>query len=100
MPVRRGRKGLIVTRGKASRREIDMSIQFTKRKAPWSFMEVEFITRMQWSDEFHPFTCPNRGTNHGEFGLPDLGALIATPGGWICQYCDYTQDWAYRYMLP
>ena len=24
--------------------------------------------------------------------------LIATPDGWICPSCDYTQDWAHGFM--
>ena len=85
--------------GKAPERT-DMSIDFTQVKAPWTPEQVEFITKMQWDPGLHPFTCPNRGTDHKTYGLPDLGALIATPSGWICQYCDYTQDWAYGFMLP
>ena len=46
----------------------------------------------------HPFTCPNRGDgNHFDNGS-DLGALIPTVRGWICQCCDYTQDWAHDFM--
>lgn len=46
----------------------------------------------------HPFTCPNRGDgNHFDNGA-DLGALIPTTRGWICQCCDYTQDWAHGFM--
>lgn len=49
------------------------------------------------------FTCPNRsdagpgGQAHGQEG-GDLGVLVATPAGWICPHCDYTQDWAHAFM--
>ena len=47
----------------------------------------------------HPFTCPNRGDGkHFDNGI-DKGALIPTVRGWICQCCDYTQDWAHDFML-
>ena len=44
----------------------------------------------------HPFTCPNRGDHPSIAG--DYGTLIPTVRGWICQCCDYTQDWAHPFM--
>lgn len=44
----------------------------------------------------HPFTCPNRH-DHPEIG-GDNGILIPTVRGWICQFCDYTQNWAHDFM--
>jgi len=34
----------------------------------------------------HPYTCGNYS------GHPKL---IATMGGWVCQRCEYRQDWAH-----
>lgn len=43
----------------------------------------------------HPYTCANRGDDrHGRHG-GDLGVLIATPDGWVCPYCSYTQAWSH-----
>jgi len=58
--------------------------------------EVNSLNQYQCSG-FHPFTCPNRGSQHFSNGI-DLGVLIPTTRGWICQYCDYTQDWAHDFM--
>jgi len=46
----------------------------------------------------HPFTCPNRSDGRHFDNGSDLGALIPTVRGWICQCCDYTQDWAHAHM--
>ena len=44
----------------------------------------------------HPYTCANRGDgNHRAIGS-DLGMLIPTINGWICPFCDYTQDWRHE----
>lgn len=55
----------------------------------------------KWAEPFarmHPFTCPNRGDgNHRENGI-DLGGLVPTVRGWVCQFCDYQQDWAHGFM--
>lgn len=60
--------------------------------------EVKHLDDYQRSGRFHPFTCANRGDgNHRENAI-DLGGLIPTTRGWICQYCDYTQDWAHDFM--
>jgi hypothetical protein len=37
----------------------------------------------------HPFTCPNHSQE---------GVLVPTVKGWVCQFCDYTQDWAHDFM--
>jgi hypothetical protein len=48
---------------------------------------------------FHPLTCANRGDGqHGREG-GDLGLLVATPDGWICPHCGYTQTLTYAPML-
>jgi hypothetical protein len=45
----------------------------------------------------HPFTCPNRGGHPEVAG--DKGILVPTVRGWICPFCDYTQDWAHDFMM-
>jgi hypothetical protein len=67
-------------------------------KPPWTPREVTKLNEYQNSGYMHPFTCPNRGDGHGQFN-GDLGALVATVRGWICPYCDYTQDWAHDFMF-
>lgn len=60
--------------------------------------EVVALNANQVNPRLHPFTCPNRGDgNHRELN-GDLGALFATTRGWICPFCDYTQDWAHASM--
>lgn len=52
----------------------------------------------QTQGPIHPFTCPNRGDGSHRKAYGDLGALVATTRGWICPFCDYTQDWAHDFM--
>lgn len=55
------------------------------------------MNKYQIAGNFHPFKCPNRGDgNHRQFN-GDLGALVATRKGWICPWCDYTQDSGYNF---
>lgn len=56
--------------------------------------QVEHLTAFQTRNDFHPFTCANRndGNHRGD------GILVPTVRGWICQYCDYKQDWAHEFM--
>lgn len=61
--------------------------------APWPPEQVKHLNTWQTAGYLHPFTCPNRGDHTGE------GDLVATPDGWVCSQCDYTQDWAYRQMV-
>lgn len=52
-----------------------------------------------WDPDFpamHPFTCGNRD-NHPDMA-GDKGVLVPTVRGWICPFCDYTQDWAHGFM--
>lgn len=57
--------------------------------------QVRNLEEFQRARVMHPFTCPNRSdeAHHGS------GELVATVRGWICQYCDYTQDWAHDFMM-
>lgn len=49
----------------------------------WTEDEVENLKERQKSHHMHPYTCVC-----GE-------DLIPTSEGWICNKCDYTQDWAH-----
>lgn len=71
--------------------------------APFTPEQVEALNKFQQRQNFHPFTCGNRGDPpHQEdmerLGLTDLGLLKATPLGWVCHSCAYTQTWAHGFM--
>jgi hypothetical protein len=66
----------------------------TTVKAPWTPEQVAALYRWQTHGGIHPFTCGNR-ENHP----PHLYFLIPTVRGWICPFCDYTQDWCHSIML-
>lgn len=63
-------------------------------KAPWTPSQVEALDRYQHAGKYHPYTCGNRGDGNHRVNTIDLGGLIPTRRGWICQYCDYKQEWA------
>lgn len=56
-------------------------------KAPFTPEQVKSLNDYQDSGVFHPFTCECRAN------------LIATEKGWICNCCNYTQNWAHDFML-
>lgn len=60
--------------------------------------EVVNLARHQVDGRFHPFTCPNRDRESHRDVFGDLGALVPTVRGWICPFCEYTQDWAHDFM--
>lgn len=60
--------------------------------------QVASLERYQREGKFHPFTCPNRGDGNHRENAVDLGALVPTVRGWICPFCEYTQDWAHDFM--
>jgi hypothetical protein len=73
-------------------------------KTPWTEEQVDNLNRWQRCGRVHPFTCAGDRADaahkayadeHGE----DWGQLIATPTGWVCPVCSYTQDWAHDFML-
>lgn len=65
-------------------------------KTVFTLDEVKSLNAFQRAGVRHPFTCcwNSRDANH----LDCEGVLVATQHGWICLYCDYTQDWAYAWM--
>lgn len=58
-------------------------------KAPWTPEQVDALQLFQTSGVMHPFTCPDHSQRSD---------LVPTVRGWICQFCDYTQDWAHAFM--
>ena len=67
--------------------------------APWTNEQVKVLNQSQQRTDLHPFTCPNRGDGKHGWLWGDHGTLIATPDGWICPACGYTQNWAYEIQL-
>lgn len=65
-------------------------------KAPFTQEQVVAMSAWQFEARFHPFTCGKRDDPPELHG--DKGILIPTVRGWICQFCDYTQDWAHDFM--
>jgi fido (protein-threonine AMPylation protein) len=57
--------------------------------APFTPEQVQALNEYQEKLCFHPFTCGN-GSHHR--------ILVATPDGWVCRDCDYTQNWAHAFM--
>lgn len=57
-------------------------------RTPWTDEQVKKLEEYQKEGHFHPYTCGN-DSRHRE--------LVPTTDGWICQDCDYKQDWA---LLP
>lgn len=66
-----------------------------------SFSADQVVALADWQQRgvVHPFTCPNRGDGRHRDLYGDLGALVPTVRGWICPFCDYTQNWAHDFML-
>jgi hypothetical protein len=65
----------------------------TVRQAPWPQYFVDHLNAQQSSPDLHPFTCGSGRRTDSEH-LDGEGRLVATVDGWVCPYCDYTQDWA------
>jgi len=69
-----------------------------KTQAPFTVDQVARLEAFQRERCYHPFTCAHRGDgNHGNID-GDTGILVPTVRGWICRYCNYSQDWAFRFM--
>ena len=56
--------------------------------------QVVALNNRQNDGNFHPFTCGS-GDRCGDSHAKTEGILVATVRGWICPFCDYTQDWAH-----
>lgn len=57
-----------------------------KTTVPWSDETCFALNAHQHNQSFHPYTCGNDSRHR---------PLIATPQGWRCADCDYTQGWAH-----
>jgi hypothetical protein len=57
--------------------------------------EVVNLDKHQHQSRYHPFTCPNHNDDDHR---QSLDCLIPTVRGWVCQFCDYTQNWAHETM--
>lgn len=67
--------------------------------APWTVEQVLNAEAWQRCGHFHPYTCGNREGHPYEDQYGDHGVLRPTTSGWMCAYCDYTQDWAHEFTL-
>lgn len=69
--------------------------------APFSADQVDSLNLYQQEGYFHPFTCGScrdqMGTRDPDGSFNDR-VLIATPTGWVCPVCGYTQPWAWGWM--
>ena len=57
---------------------------------PWTQAQVDALNKEQQRQDRHPYTCGNNSRHR---------VLVATIDGWICQDCDYKQNWAHG-LLP
>lgn len=60
--------------------------------------QVESLNEYQKKGYMHPFTCGS-GRRCDKDHLDGEGILVATEDGWICPFCDYTQNWAHGFMM-
>lgn len=67
-------------------------------RAPWTPDQVVALSLHQTSGDTHPFTCANRGDGKHPRLDGDHGILIPTVSGWVCQFCNYKQDWCHEFM--
>lgn len=77
--------------------------EFEKIQAPFTPEQVASLNDFQKSGVMHPFTCgPCRdgapGTRDADGNWISDRCLTATVAGWICETCDYTQQWAWAWM--
>jgi len=68
-------------------------------KAPFTPEQVQKLFEWQFTKHVHPFTCKNRGDGKHTYIGHDHGTLIPTINGWVCPFCEYTQDWAHEGMV-
>ena len=58
-------------------------------RVPFTQEQCDRLNAYQNAGVFHPFTCGNDSRH---------AVLVATPEGWKCPDCDYTQGWAHSEM--
>lgn len=57
---------------------------------------VVSLYKSQCDTQRHPHTCANHNNDNHR---PEMDFLIPTVRGWICPFCDYTQNWAHPTMM-
>lgn len=76
--------------------------------APWTDEQVKNLNDYQEAGAFHSFTCSacrDNPKNHQYDPKFECSILVgdfpltATNTGWICNSCNYTQNWAHDFML-
>lgn len=72
---------------------MSIDAHLAKIEAPFTDEQVEGLNWYQTKAPMHPFTCGRRDIGH-----PSEAVLRATNDGWVCDYCTYTQDWAWEMM--
>ena len=66
-----------------------MRDHFRQIWAPWTHEQVKALNEFQRKGEFHPYTCGS--------GTHSTTLLLASPDGWWCPDCTYTQPWAWAF---
>jgi hypothetical protein len=67
-------------------------------RAPWNDDQIDSLNSFQRAGVMHEFTCGNSRGMNPTLEHSQRFPLVATKDGWICPYCDYTQDWAHDFM--
>lgn len=68
--------------------------------APFSDEQVKELKNWQRNYKVQPLTCPNRDApGHIERLNREKGTLVPYRAGWFCLDCDYSQDWAHKFMV-
>jgi hypothetical protein len=66
---------------------------------PFSPAQVDSLNGYQRSGAGHSFTCGKDACRAGKENPASWCAVLrAAEDGWHCDYCGYTQNWAWRFM--
>ena len=70
----------------------------------WTDEQVAALNAYQDRGDVHPFTCGSDRFDEAHKAAQeehggDLGQLVATRQGWVCNACDYRQFWAHDFMF-
>lgn len=70
----------------------------------WTDEQVAALNAYQDRKDVHPFTCGGDRSDEAHKAVQeahggDLGQLVATRQGWVCNACDYRQLWAHDFMF-